>query len=185
MEEKQSKEFRGVFVFVDSAGRTPHPGDLQALGKGREIADQLGVYLSAILFEIPVFTPREWVFHGADRVYLSSQSSAGNIGKKVVSSEALILKESPEIVLFSSRFPGNELAGRLAERFRVGLVAGCRNLAMDIENRLLIMTRPAFGGKVSHDWIIPEGRPQMATLAEGAFPEGFRDESREGEGISV
>lgn len=185
MEETHSKEFRGVFVVVDPAGRAPHPGDLQALGKGREIADQLGVYLSVILYETPVYSPREWVLHGADRVYLASQSSAGDIGNRVASLEALILKESPEIVLFSSRFPGNELAGRLAERFRLGLVAGCCNLAMDIENRLLIMTRPAYGGKVNHDWSIPEGRPQMATLAEGACPEGFRDEYREGEVITV
>jgi electron transfer flavoprotein alpha subunit len=92
----------------------------------------------------------------------------------------IIQKERPEIVLFGATPIGADLAPRVAQKERTGLVSGCTGLEIDTEQRLLVCTRTFYGGRLAAEMICPERRPQMALLKEGAFPEAYRDPYREG-----
>ncbi|QIV78376.1 electron transfer flavoprotein subunit alpha/FixB family protein [Fervidobacterium pennivorans] len=91
----------------------------------------------------------------------------------------VITSENPEILLLGATLTGRELGPRLAARLRTGLTADCTNLEIDPESKLLLMTRPAFGGNLMATIICPERRPQMATIRPGVFPLPKPDTQRE------
>ena len=64
-------ETRGVMIFAEQTGGAVHPVANELLGKGREIADALGVELSAVLCgHCMEREAQELIYRGADRVYL-------------------------------------------------------------------------------------------------------------------
>jgi len=93
----------------------------------------------------------------------------------------VISSENPDILLIGATFTGRELGPRLAARLRTGLTADCTNLEIDPESKLLLMTRPAFGGNLMATIICPERRPQMATIRPGVFPLPKTDIQRKAE----
>jgi electron transfer flavoprotein alpha subunit len=76
----------------------------------------------------------------------------------------LIAERKPEIVLGAATFIGRSLLARVAIKVHAGLTADCTGLDVDTEKRLLLQTRPAFGGNIMATIICPEHRPQMATV---------------------
>jgi electron transfer flavoprotein alpha subunit len=52
---------------------------------------------------------------------------------------------------------------------KTGLTADCTAFAIDPEKRLLLQTRPAFGGNIMATIITPRTFPQMATARPGVF----------------
>jgi len=93
----------------------------------------------------------------------------------------VISSENPDILLIGATFTGRELGPRLAARLKTGLTADCTNLEIDPESKLLLMTRPAFGGNLMATIICPERRPQMATIRPGVFPLPKTDIQRKAE----
>ena len=73
----------------------------------------------------------------------------------------------PEIILLSATLQDTQVASRVAARLEAGLSADCTDLWM--ENGLLVMHRPAFGGGVEADILCPNAKPQMATVRPGVF----------------
>jgi electron transfer flavoprotein alpha subunit len=59
---------------------------------------------------------------------------------------------------------GRDLASRIAARIQAGLTADCTGLDIDPAERLLLQTRPAFGGNVMATIVCRHARPQMATV---------------------
>ncbi|MDH7490762.1 MAG: electron transfer flavoprotein subunit alpha/FixB family protein, partial [Anaerolineae bacterium] len=82
----------------------------------------------------------------------------------VAEAENIIRIYKPEIVLIGATTMGRDFAGALAARIRTGLTADCTELSVDMEKRLLLQTRPAFGGNIMATIISPNHRPQMATV---------------------
>jgi electron transfer flavoprotein alpha subunit len=62
-----------------------------------------------------------------------------------------------------------------------GLTADCTKLEIDTEKRLLLGTRPAFGGNIMATIICPHHRPQMATVRHKVMKAAVRDDRRTGE----
>ena len=61
----------GLMVFAEQRGGKVHPVSYELLGKGRELADKLGVGLSSVLLGNQVEAgARELIYYGADRVFL-------------------------------------------------------------------------------------------------------------------
>jgi electron transfer flavoprotein alpha subunit len=60
-----------------------------------------------------------------------------------------------------------------------GLTADCT--ALDIEDGLLMSTRPTFGGNLMATIACPDHRPQMSTVRPGVFKKAAKDEARTGE----
>jgi electron transfer flavoprotein alpha subunit len=66
-----------------------------------------------------------------------------------------------------------------------GITADCTGLNIDMEKRLLLQTRPAFGGNIIATIITPESRPQMATVRPRVMEIPAMDISRKGEIIPI
>jgi electron transfer flavoprotein alpha subunit len=93
----------------------------------------------------------------------------------------LIAKYKPEIVLMGATTYGRSLAPRVASRLNTGLTADCTRLDIDKEKRLLVQTRPAFGGNLMATIICPNHRPQMCTVRPKVMKPLEQDLSRIGE----
>ena len=154
------------------------------LGKGRELADQLGVWLMVFPQSFPPDDGKELISHGADLVFRTPSPSGVSLPDRFLHEKnraiQIIETKRPEIILFPATEPSTALAARIAQHFRTGLVPGCTALSLDLSERRLLATRPLYDGKLFEEYTWPARRPQMATLAAEAFPEGFSDSYREG-----
>jgi electron transfer flavoprotein alpha subunit len=93
--------------------------------------------------------------------------------------ETLIKAHKPEILLIGATHIGRDLAPRLSRRVGVGLTADCTALSIDPEEKIMLQTRPAFGGNVMATIANRYSRPQMATVRPGVM-ETRIDEQHEG-----
>ncbi len=156
----------------------------ELLGKGRELADQLGVWLMVYSQSPLPDEGKEMISYGADLVFRTAFSSEIPLSRRLLHEKNrvihLIEARRPEIVLFPATDRSAALAARVAQHFRTGLVTGCTALNLDLTERRLLATQPRYAGKLFEEYTWPVQRPQMATLAAGAFPEGFPDPYREG-----
>jgi electron transfer flavoprotein alpha subunit len=85
----------------------------------------------------------------------------------------------PEIILAGATYLGRAFIPQVAAALKTGLTADCTAFAIDPEKRLLLQTRPAFGGNIMATIITPRTYPQMATARPGVFKKlqdpGFSD----------
>ena len=97
----------------------------------------------------------------------------------------LIQEHKPEIVLAGATSLGRAFIPKVAAILKTGLTADCTSLDIDTERRLLLQTRPAFGGNLMATIICQYKRPQMATVRPRVFKKGTPDASRKGQIINV
>jgi electron transfer flavoprotein alpha subunit len=76
----------------------------------------------------------------------------------------LISKHKPEIFLAGATSFGRTLAPKVAAILKTGLTADCTGLTIDDEKKILLQTRPTFGGNILATIITRNARPQMATV---------------------
>ena len=99
--------------------------------------------------------------------------------------EKIIKTYKPEIILIGATNIGRDLGPRVAGRVHTGLTADCTKLDIDQETRLLLQTRPAFGGNVMATIQCPDFRPQMATVRPGVMQKAAPDANRTGKIVKV
>ncbi|TET88575.1 MAG: electron transfer flavoprotein subunit alpha/FixB family protein, partial [Dehalococcoidia bacterium] len=97
----------------------------------------------------------------------------------------LIRQHRPDILLAGATSLGRSFIPRVAAILETGLTAGCTALEIAPESKLLLQTRPTYGGNLIATIICPEKRPQMVTVRPHAFKRGELDELRQGEVIRV
>lgn len=175
-------DYKGVWVFAEQRDGELQKISLELLGKGREIADKLGVELTALLLgdKTDAMTS-ELVAFGADKVIVAEHPLLAHFTTdaytKVICELANEYK--PEIVFIGASYLGRDLGPRVAGRLSTGLTADCTSLDIDTENNNnLLMTRPAFGGNLMATIVCGDHRPQMATIRPGVFEKLAKDETR-------
>jgi electron transfer flavoprotein alpha subunit len=177
-------EWRGVAVFVEQRDGRIGPVSYEVLGEGRKLADQLGEPLMAFLVGHELQDKaNELVKYGADRViYYDGPDLAAFKDETyaTVVSEA-ITTEKPSIVLAGATAIGRSFIPKVAARVYGGLTADCTKLEVDTDKRLLLGTRPAFGGNLMATIICPKHRPQIATVRHKVMKPAVFDEHRSGE----
>ena len=177
-------DYRGVWVVAEQRAGVLHSVSFELLGKGRELADELSVELSAVLLGSGVLElAPELIAHGADRVYVVDEPELEHFLDEPYSNVVaeLLEKYNPEIVLTGATSMGRSLIPRVAVQVKTGLTADCTALAIDDKERLLLQTRPAFGGNIMATIICPDFRPQMATVRHKVMSALDADPSRKGE----
>jgi electron transfer flavoprotein alpha subunit len=191
-EEADVSAYKGVWIFAEQRDERLMNVALELLGVGRDLADALDVSLSAVLLcgtEIPACDgmPQQLVHFGADQVYFIDHPLLGQYQTDVYAKAlvSLIDRYLPEIVLFGATTLGRALAPRVAARLRTGLTADCTGLTIDREKRLLVQTRPAFGGNLMATIVTPSHRPQMATVRPNVMKRLEPQTSRTGRLIEV
>jgi electron transfer flavoprotein alpha subunit len=76
---------------------------------------------------------------------------------------------------------GRSLISRVAVKINAGLTADCTGLDVDPDKKILLQTRPAFGGNIMATIITPNHRPQMATVRHKVMKEAEPDHSLKGQ----
>ncbi len=176
--------YKDVWVFAEQKDGEPAGVALELLGEGRKLAGQLGVKLAAVLFgENVEAVAKNLIAYGADEVYMVDHPSLKRFNDESYADifVQLIEKYKPEIVLMGATTYGRSLAPRVASRLNTGLTADCTKLEIDMEKRLLLQTRPAFGGNLMATIICPDRRPQMSTVRPKVMKALEPDSSRNGE----
>lgn len=182
-EEETQDESSGVFLFAEQYGGELLPVAFELCGKGRELADSLGTELVAVLGgENARVNAEKLTEAGADRVLICEDRRTFENSDAVYAHllSKVIEERRPEIFLYGATRFGRSLAPRVAARIGTGLTADCTGLDIDPESRLLLQTRPAFGGNLMATIKCPNRRPQMATVRPGVMPAPERAPSRKG-----
>lgn len=183
-EEIETSQYRGLWVVAEHDGRRLAPVTKELLGEAQRLTTDLSEPVTLVLLghEVQRLVP-EAAAAGADRVFLIQHEVLRDYrtGPYTDVLCGLIESRKPEIVLFGATAQGRDWAPRCASRLQAGLTADCTGLGIDVERRLLIQTRPAFGGNIMATILTEYARPQMATVRpkvmrpipprEGVIPE--------------
>jgi len=189
---KQYKS-NGVLVYIEIDHDEVAEVSLELICKARELADQLGVDVQAVIVgESNLDQFAEQIFsYGCDVLHVIEDERLKfyeTLPYTFIVSE-VIKETAPQIVLFGATPVGRDLAPRIASKLKTGLTADCTDLKIgDHENKklkkiyknILYQIRPAFGGNIIATIITPEHRPQMATVREGVIKLTQAQKNRKG-----
>ncbi|MFC1630969.1 FAD-binding protein [Candidatus Omnitrophota bacterium] len=174
--------YKDIWVFAEQKDGLVQSVVFELLGKGRELADQLKSRLCAVYLgeQLDDSQLKQLTGRGADLVYAVESPKLKDYLSEAYSNvlAELILEHKPEIVLCGATTLGRSLIPRVAAAIDTGLTADCTGLAIEPERRLLLQTRPAFGGNIMATIICPHHRPQMATVRHKVMPEAEQDAGR-------
>ncbi len=178
---------QGVWVFAEQRDGQLKSVGYELLSRGRELADTLKTELCAVCFGHDVNGIEQLTAYGADRVYLIDDPALANQQEDLYTAELfrLIQEHKPEIVLAGATSFGRAFIPRVAAILKTGLTADCTGLEIDPESRLLLQTRPTFGGNIMATIICQARRPQMSTVRPRVFKKSTPDSTRTGQIIKV
>ncbi len=170
---------------------------LELLTKGRQLANDLGVKMEAIVIGDNLKDVEKQIFpYGADVVYKVEDK---RLYPYTSNPHAAILinlfKEiKPQICLMGATCIGRDLGPRVSSCLHSGLTADCTALEIGDHKdpktgkeytNLLYQIRPAFGGNIVATIVNPDCRPQMATVREGVMKKEVVDPNHVGEVIEL
>jgi electron transfer flavoprotein alpha subunit len=161
------EEHRGVWVFIEQNNGKIEGVSLELLGAGRQLADKLEAPLAGFLLGSEIKSlANQAIAYGADEVYIIDHPVLKNYRTEPYMKGVMLLaqKYKPEIILYGATPNGKDLASAVATDLNTGLTADTTMLDVDIENRLLEASRPAFGGNIMATILCKKHRPQMATV---------------------
>ena len=176
-----------IWVFGDYRNYFQNRVTLQLLAKARDLAAESGARVCVVVMGSELdYWAWEYVCHGADKVFAVEHESLAQYQMETYTNIFVKLAEEhkPDMILVGATGFGKELAARAAARLGTGLTADCIGLSLNDEGHLL-QTAPSFGGNLLADILIPNHRPQMATVRPGTFSELPHDNTLEGEIIKL
>ena len=184
--KKDLSGYKDVWVFCEQKKGVVQSISFELLGEGRKLADKLGVKLCAVLLGSGMeAVAAELGERGADKVYLVDHPALKSYQDDPYTEVLVRLAEEykPEAILCGATTIGRSLVSRVAIKIDAGLTADCTELDIDPKERLLLQTRPAFGGNIMATIITPNHRPQMATVRHKVMKEAAIDKTRKAEVI--
>ena len=175
--------YKGVFVFAQQVDNVISNIAYELIGKGKELAKDLGVEVTAVLVGSDVKGLADQLAeYGADKVIVVDDPELKECRTEPYTHAiASVIKEfKPEIFLIGATAIGRDLGPRVCARIHTGLTADCTKLDIgdfpmnpvpgrETKHNQLLMTRPAFGGNTIATIACPDFRPQMATVRPGVM----------------
>ena len=175
--------YNGVFVFAQQVDNVISNIAYELIGKGKELAKDLGVEVTAVLVGSDVKGLADQLAeYGADKVIVVDDPELKEYRTEPYTHAiASVIKEfKPEIFLIGATAIGRDLGPRVCARIHTGLTADCTKLDIgdfpmnpvpgrETKHNQLLMTRPAFGGNTIATIACPDFRPQMATVRPGVM----------------
>jgi len=178
------EDYRGVAVLIEVKDGAAAPVSWELVGKARELAEKLSVSVHGFLVGADVQTAaQEAIAYGCDIVHvidnpLLKHYSSRAYGKALVQ---LCEQVKPEIFLLGATPLGRDVSAVVATQLETGLTADCTGLDIGPEERLLLMTRPTFGGNIMATIVCRNHRPQMSTVRPAVMKIPLKDQGRQGE----
>ena len=161
------KEYSGVWVFVEQLEGKLATVTLELIGEAKKLASSLNVQVSTVLLGDKVEGIIPTLFeYGADTVYIIDDPVFHFYRAETYMKAFcyLVEKYKPEILLMGATTTGRDLAGAVATTLKTGLTADCTALEIDLDKKMLLASRPAFGGNIMATIVCKDHRPQMATV---------------------
>jgi len=178
-----TKGYKGIWVFIEQKNGRVQSVSYELLGKAQELSRKLDCQVSGVLIGDKLEDQLdELIFCGADNIYLVEAPELTNFQDEPYTNilVQLIKKHKPEIFLCGATNIGRSLISRVAINIKAGLTADCTGLDIDPDKKILMQTRPAFGGNIMATIISPNYRPQMATVRHKVFTPMPADKKRKG-----
>lgn len=183
VEKKDLSNYKGIWVFAEQRYGKLKSVAIELIGKAKELAEDLQVQVTAVVLGSDVNHLSEvLISYGVDEVLLMDTSWLKDFNDHVYGEVMidLINKYKPEIVLIGATSNGRSIAPHISSTLGTGLTADCTVLEIDKEERLLLQTRPAFGGNLMATIVCPNNRPQMATVRPKVFKPLEPDYNKQG-----
>jgi electron transfer flavoprotein alpha subunit len=176
-------EYKGILVCGELADGKLASITTELLGCGRKLADELKESVSCLLASDTVGgASKEAIAFGADKVYIVEHPALkeyqADSHMQVV--EKVVKDVSPRVILMGQTSMGRDMAPRLAFRLGTSVTTDCLNLSIDSATKLLVQTRPVYGGNAQAVFT-SELMPQVVTVRTKAMSPLERDDSRKGE----
>ena len=129
---------------------------------------------------------QEVIAFGTDKVYVIDDPLLKDYQTDpyILVMEKLVKQVMPQILILGQTSIGRDLAPRLAFRLETAASTDCVELAIDPDSKLLLQTRPVYGGNAQAIFTC-ESYPQIATVRAKAMSPLERDASRQGEVITI
>lgn len=172
-----------LWVFAEQREGKLHNAVLELLSEGQELVKKSGYTLCAVLLSENGEPLHQELFnYGAQKVYNITNKKLAYYQNDFYAKALaeLILKDKPEIMLYAATTIGRSLAPTVAVMVHTGLTADCTELDFDVEKKLLLQTRPAFGGNIMATIITPDHRPQMSTVRPNVFKKNKKSNQEKG-----
>ncbi|MGA8848424.1 MAG: electron transfer flavoprotein subunit alpha/FixB family protein [Dehalococcoidia bacterium] len=178
-------EYKGILVCGELADGKLASITTELLGCGRKLANDLKENLSLLLASDAVGgASKEGIAFGADKVYVVEHPTLKEYqADSYMQVVGKVVKDiSPRVILIGQTSMGRDLAPRLAFRLSTSVVTDCLDLRIDPGTKLLMQTRPVYGGNAQAVFT-SESMPQVVTVRTKAMSPLERDDSRKGEVI--
>jgi electron transfer flavoprotein alpha subunit len=176
---------RRFWVYIEQEEGRAHPVSWELLGEARQLAEQANagqtdpeqkVVVEGVLVGHGVEdVAADAIRHGAERVWMLDLPVFRHYLNKPYTGGlfSLVRRHQPEVFLIGATTTGRDLAGSVATCLGTGLTADCTHLqigeATGVPRKVLLMTRPAFGGNVIATIVCRNHLPQMATVRPRVF----------------
>jgi caffeyl-CoA reductase-Etf complex subunit CarE len=186
---KDFSQYKGVMVFIEQHSGSIADVSYELLSEGRKLADDLGSELYGILQGHNLSQSYPEIFrYGIDRLYVIDneifENNLDDIYAKAL--VQVIQRFKPDIFLAGATGFGRTLIPKVAAIIKTGLTADCTSLAIDPEKKILLQTRPTFGGNVLATIVTRNARPQMATVRPHVMEKRpiFSESAEGGDGVN-
>lgn len=179
------EEYKGVFIYAQQVDNEISSIAYELLGKGKELAADLGTDVTAVLLGKDVKGLCDKLAeYGADKVIVVDDPELETYRTEPYAHAlaSVINEYKPEIMLVGATAIGRDLGPTVSARVATGLTADCTVLEIgdfplvaapgkeaEQKHNQLLMTRPAFGGNTIATIACPDHRPQMATVRPGVM----------------
>lgn len=174
----------GVWVVIEYSRGEVAPVSWELLGEGRKLANDIGCELAGVLVghDVEKVIPEAFAY-GAEKVYVIDDAVLKDYRTEPYSEAIvnLVRKYQPEIILMGATAMGRDVFPVIATKMKTGLTADCTVLGIDPDSKLLLQTRPAFGGNIMATILCKTRRPQMSTVRPRVMAMPPRVEGKTGE----
>jgi electron transfer flavoprotein alpha subunit len=176
-----------VWIFAEQQDSKIKSVAYELVSEGRKLANGLEAALCAVCLGNQVQGVEQLISYGADKVYLLDDPALADHDEDIYTRTLadLVRRYKPEIILAGATSLGQSFIPRVAALLQTGLAANCTSLEIDPESKIMLQTRPAYGGSLMATMICPEKRPQMSTIRPHVFKRDRLDESRQGQIVHV
>lgn len=174
------QDYKGVLVVCEQRDGKLQNVSLELIGKAKELAKDLDTTVTALVVgkDVNHLVEKLEKFGADNVVYVEDDRLEKYLTEAYTHAVTEVIKaKKPEVCLFGATSIGRDLAPRVSARVKCGLTADCTSLEIEEDSKLLLMTRPAFGGNLMATIISKDTRPQMSTVRPGVMQKLDPDEN--------
>jgi len=182
-QEKKKTDFsdyKGIGVFIEITDGKINDASLELMAKAVELSKELESQVLAFIAAADADSYFQELYdYGANRIIYARFGNEKEIYEDVLK-ELLVemIKEiKPEIFIAGATALGRSLMPAVACSLETGLTADCTELSIDTSEKILLQTRPTFGGNILATIVTQNCRPQMATVRPHVFKKAIVQKS--------